>query len=412
MSLNAKRWLILTAGFLANMCQGIAYASSVFMVPVMSNFKISPENKAQATIVFSLIIACLPIGAIVGGLISGKKGPKMSIGIGSIIFAAGLILASFATKSLSLNMLYLTFGVMLGIGSGMAYGSIIGVVAQWFPDKRGLATGLVVAALGGGPIILAPLAEWLLKTYNLAGTYLIFGIAFAIVMIIAAFIVSTPPAGYKPEGFEPKAPIGNKSTKDFNAIEMLKAPSFWTLFFLYVSGAFSGLMIISQAKGITLDVIMKSNFAQGDYAAQLAVTGVMILAVANAFGRMFWGAISDKIGRIPVLIIMFALNCTIMAFLNIISFNFYTFMISMLVIGLCFGGYLGLFPSLCVDFFGAKNITLNYGILFAAFAVAGVAGPMAGASLEPVSAYYTAAILSLVGLATAIALSRKLKSQN
>ena len=87
-------------------------------------------------------------------------------------------------------------------------------------------------------------------------------------------------------------------------------------------------------------------------------------------------------------------------------------MISMLVIGLCFGGYLGLFPSLCVDFFGAKNITLNYGILFAAFAVAGVAGPMAGASLEPVSAYYTAAILSLVGLATAIALSRKLKSQS
>lgn len=410
MSLNKRRWVILIAGFIANMCQGLAYATSIFMVPIMENFKIDPSHKGSASVVFSLIVGCLPIGAIIGGFISAKKGPRLSITIGSIIFAFGLILASFAVKAGNLMMLYGTFGVMLGIGSGMAYGSIVGVVAQWFPDRRGFATGLVVAALGGGPLVMAPFAEWLLKNYMLSGTYLILGIAFTIVMLIAAAVVSVPPAGFVPEGYNPpeKAAAGNKTGKDYSLTEMLKTGSFWLLFFLYSAGAFSGLMVISQAKGLSLDVITKTGFATAD-PAQLAVTGVMVLAIANAFGRLFWGGISDKIGRMPALMVMFAVTCVIMGFLNMISLNFIAFMIALLIIGLCFGGYLGLFPSICADFFGAKNITLNYGVLFAAFAVAGVAGPMIGAYLAPVTAYYTAAGLSLGGLLLAVVMSIKMK---
>ncbi len=389
------RWLILTAGFLSNMCQGLAYASSVFMAPIIASFGI---EKAQASLAFSLVVGCLPIGTIAGGIISGKKGPRLPIVLGSVIFALGLIIASFAVRAGSLALLYTGFGVMLGVGSGMAYGSIVGVVAQWFPDMRGFATGLVVAALGGGPLILAPFGQWLLNRYELQGTYMVLGVLFAIIMICAALVVR-----------QPEETAGGKAAqgagKDFTAGEMLKTASFWMIAFMYAAGAFAGLMIVSQAKGITLDVINSVNVSASD-PEMLAVMGVMILAVANALGRLVWGAVSDKLGRMPALIIMFALNCLVMAFMTLISQSFAGFMAALVLVGLLFGGYLGLFPSVCADFFGSKNITLNYGILFVAFAVAGVAGPMTGACLEPASAYYTAAALSLLGLVVTIIVSK------
>ncbi|MBQ9358676.1 MAG: OFA family MFS transporter [Abditibacteriota bacterium] len=396
MNKSSVRWLILFAGFLANMCQGLAYASSVFMAPIVATFGV---EKAQASLAFSLIVGCLPIGSIAGGFITGKKGPRLPIVLGSVIFCLGLIIASFAVKADSMALLYAGFGVMMGIGSGMAYGTIVGVVAQWFPDMRGLATGLVVAALGGGPLILAPFAQWLLNTYELQGTYMILGILFMVIMVCAALVVRQPDAV---AGGKAAAGTG----KDYTAGEMLRTSTFWLIAFMYAAGAFAGLMIVSQAKGITLDVIKETGFATAD-PEMLAVTGVMVLAVANAFGRLVWGAVSDKLGRMPALIIMFALNCLIMAFMTLISQSFPGFMGALVLVGLLFGGYLGLFPSVCADYFGSRNVSLNYGILFAAFAVAGVAGPMVGALLNSVAAYCTAAVLSLLGLGATIIVSKK-----
>ncbi|MBR4749945.1 MAG: OFA family MFS transporter [Abditibacteriota bacterium] len=396
MNKSSIRWIILFAGFLANMCQGLAYASSVFMAPIVATFGV---EKAQASLAFSLIVGCLPIGSIAGGFITGKKGPRLPIVLGSVIFCLGLIVASFAVKADNMALLYAGFGVMMGIGSGMAYGTIVGVVAQWFPDMRGFATGLVVAALGGGPLILAPFAQWLLNTYELQGTYMILGILFMVIMVCAALVVK-----------QPEAVAGSKAAggtgRDYTAGEMLKTSTFWLIAFMYAAGAFAGLMIVSQAKGITLDVIEDTGFVTQN-PEMLAVTGVMVLAVANAFGRLVWGAVSDRLGRMPALIIMFALNCLIMAFMTIISQSFPGFMGALVLVGLLFGGYLGLFPSVCADYFGSRNVSLNYGILFAAFAVAGVAGPMVGALLEPVAAYCTAAILSLLGLGATIIVSKK-----
>ncbi len=397
MKLEQKRWLILLAGFLSNLCQGIAYASSIFMAPIISAFGI---DKPQAALAFSLIIACLPIGTIIGGVMSSKKGPRGPIVLGSVIFALGLILASFTVPSKNLIALYITYGCMLGVGSGFAYGSIVGTVTQWFPDKKGLAGGLVVAALGGGPVVLTPIMIALLNKAELQGSFLILGIVFAVVMIGAAFVVVAPPKDFVPEGFVAKAKAADAKADapakktDFTWSEMLKSGNFWVLFLLFFAGTFGGLMIISKAKPLCEAVLGNLGVAE---AGTLAASGVMIIAACNALGRLFWGAVSDKLGRMPTLMIMFAVQAILMAVINMMGVNFVLFLIGLAITGLCFGGYLGMFPALCADFFGIKNVTLNFGILFAAFAVSGVFAPIIGAKFDTVTGYYVAAIIAAVG---------------
>ena len=386
-----KRWLILLAGFLSNLCQGIAYASSIFIAPIIKEFSI---DKAQAAIAFSLIIACLPIGTICGGIMNNKKGARLPIVIGSIIFALGLILASFTVDSKNIMALYITYGAMLGIGSGMAYGSIVGTVTQWFPDKKGLAGGLVVAALGGGPVILAPIMSSMTAALPLKSVFLILGIVFAIVMIGAALAVVNPPKDFVPEGFKAKQPAKGAAPvkKDFAWNEMLKSGNFWMMVVMFFAGTFAGLMIISKAKGLCEDVLGVGG------SVALAVLGVQIIAACNALGRLFWGAVSDKCGRMNTLIIMFALSAILMLVLNLMAVNFVLFLIGLAICGLCFGGYLGMFPALCADFFGVKNITLNFGILFTAFAISGVFAPVVGAKFDTVTGYIVSAIIAVVGL--------------
>lgn len=399
---ETKRWLILLAGFLSNLCQGIAYASSIFSKPIMETFNI---GKAEATVAFSLIIACLPIGTICGGILNNKKGARLPIVIGSVIFALGLILAYFTVPSQNLMALYITYGVMLGIGSGMAYGSIVGTVTQWFPDKKGLAGGLVVAALGGGPVVLAPIMSALIASCGLQMSFLVLGIVFAVVMVGAALVVVNPPKDFVPEGFKkaetaPGKPASDK--KDFAWNEMLKSGNFWMMAVMFFAGTFAGLMIISKAKGLCDDVISTTGGA-----VALAVLGVQIIAACNALGRLFWGAVSDKCGRMTTLMIMFALSAVLMAVLNMMAVNFVLFLVGLAVCGLCFGGYLGMFPALCADFFGVKNVTLNFGILFTAFAISGVFAPIVGAKFSTITGYYVSAIIAIVGLIFTIIMKNK-----
>lgn len=281
MNPDTKRWLILLAGCLSNLCQGTAYASSIFMKPIMEYFKCA---KPEAALAFSLIVASLPFGAIAGGKVADQKGPKTVVVVGSVIFALGLILAYFST---SLAILYITYGVMLGIGSGMAYGAIVGASVKWFPDKRGLASGLVVGALGGGPLIIAPVAQSIVVKAGLHNTFLILGIAFAVIMVAAALFVEAPSKDYVPKGFVQKA-SGAKAgpAVDMTWSQMIARPWFWVIFVLYILGAFAGLMLISQAMPIAMEM------TKLDPKTAAAVVGYM--AIANALGRLVWGWVSDK----------------------------------------------------------------------------------------------------------------------
>ncbi len=412
MDSNAKRWLILLSGILANLCQGAAYASSVFVVPMMmhlhctvtnANGQVVPDMKKWA-LAFSINLAMLPVGMLLSGKIADTKSPRLVVFLGGIVFGLGMFLAGYSN---SLAWFYVTFGLMMGLGSGAAYGAVVSTAVRWFPDRRGLASGLSVAALGFGPVLIAPVAEKLMSTgpspeVAVLFTFKVMGVAFLVIMALASILMVHPPKEFV-ESVKPASGAAAKAATgvDFKWTQMLGTSKFWLLYVLYACGAFSGLMIISQAKPIAMEI--NSHGLTPAAMKVFAVSVVMVLAIANASGRFLWAMISDKIGRLLSLTMMFLVTAIIMFAMPKLAADKSTIIPAALILGICFGGYLGTFPALCADAFGTKNMTVNYALLFSGFSVAAIAGPYAAGFIKDASgsynqAFLVAGVVAFVGL--------------
>lgn len=382
---STNRWLVLLSGILINLCIGSAYAWSVYQKPLIAMFKWSTKETSLA---FTLSCVLVPLAMIVAGKIQDQKGPKMVIFGGGIIFGLGIIGAGFTD---SLAFLYMTYGVLGGIGIGTVYACTVANTVKFFPDKRGLASGLVVAGFGSGAVVLAPLSSALIESYGVLTTFKILGGAYLVLIAACTTLVKTAPPGYRPEGWIPPAPTAATITgMDKNWREMLSDPMFYVLWSIYLIGCVSGLMIIGHASPIGQEVIKLSPAT--------AAMCVGFLALANTAGRIFWGWVSDKIGRYNTVKIMFVLAGLMMFALTQVT-TFIPFVIVLMAIGLCFGGVMGIFPSITADAFGAKNLGMNYGIIFTAWGAAGIVGPlMAGHFKEINKGDYTQAFLIAAGL--------------
>ena len=383
---DKKRWFILAACVFANLVSGAAYASSVFKRPMMEHLGCTEQQWALA---FSLTLAFLPVGMLMSGKIVDRGSPRTAVAIGAVLMGLGVFLAGFAH---SLIWLYLTFGMMMSLGNGSSYGAVIAVSVKWFPDRRGMASGVTVGALGFGTAIIAPFAQWLLQQPGLGvlGMFRVLGITFFVVLALSSLAMVNPPAEFREN--ERARQI---SGADVRWSAMLARPRFWLLYALYALGVFSGLMLISQAATIAQEMTRLGKAA--------AAGVVALLGLANATGRVTWGAVSDKIGRLPSLALMFLVTTATMFLLPDLATHKSTLVPAVIVIGLCFGGYLGTFPSLCADSFGAKNAAVNYALLFSAFSVAGVAGPWVAARFAHgaggyAQAFRVAGAVSVAGL--------------
>lgn len=420
MNLGIKRWLILICGILANFCQGAAYASSIFAGPMLQHLNLmiqKPDGTMAPDIpkwvaAFSINLAMLPVGMLLSGKIADQKGPRFVVLTGGLIFGLGMFLAGFAN---SLTMLYVTFGVMMGLGSGAAYGAIVATSVRWFPDMKGLASGLAVGALGFGPFVIVPVAGFLMThdpdpAIAILYTFKVLGVLFLFIMGLASIIMTNPEKGYVPAGYTPPAPTAaNAATsgKDVAWMEMLGRGRFWLLYILYAFGAFSGLMIISQAKQIAMG--LAPSFTDAAAAAKFAGSIVMILALANATGRVLWGFVSDWIGRIQALAAMFLITAVIMFLMPMLTTGTATLILGAVLIGACYGGYLGTFPSVCAESFGSKCMAVNYALLFSAFSVAAIVGPTVGASISKNTgsynmAFIVAGVLAAIGVVIAVSM--------
>ena len=388
------RWVILCVGIAANLVQGISYSGSVLSKPMLLMVGVADqpaELRSHWGLVFSLGLVFLPLGMVIAGRLTDKKGPRLPIGLGAVTIASGAIFASFAS---SYTVLCFTFGFMISLGCGLAYGPVVASAVRWFPDRRGLASGLVVGALGFGPVWIAPFCSLMLNTYHFDITTVLrcLGIIALIAIGSASFLITSPPADFqapvKPQNATQKA-VATTPSKDVTWRGMIITADFWVLFFLFVLGAMPGLMLLSQASGIFVDL---GKFSLGQAALLVAVLGA-----ANATGRVLWGAASDYLGRINTLAIMFVCSAIAMFALSFATHPVLLVAV-ILVIGTTFGGYLGLFPSFCADLFGLKNMSLNYAILFIAFSVSAIVGPQIyGLMKKAEHAFFTAAALSLLG---------------
>lgn len=353
-----NRWIIVIGGILIQICLGAIYTWSVFRKPLQDD----PYNftLTQASLPFALVLIFFALSTIIGGRWLDKKGPKLVATVGGIFLGAGLVLAGLCKNAFGVA---LSYGVIGGIGVGLAYGCPIATGVKWFPDMRGFITGVSVFGFGAASLVFAPIAKSLIESQGVGTTFIVLGIIFLILVIIGAQLLCNPPEGWAPEGF--KASAKSVVTKhEFTFQEMLRTKAFYLIWVMYFLGCAAGLMVIGQASPIGQEMAKLS--------VNLATVGVMVLGIFNAIGRIFWGKVSDSIGRIRALFLIFLICGITILLLNTIPVFPMWFWIGVSLIGLCFGGYLAIFPAINADFYGTKNAGVNYGFVFSAYGFGGL----------------------------------------
>jgi OFA family oxalate/formate antiporter-like MFS transporter len=382
-----NRWLPVFGGVCMNLALGTLYAWSVFVLPLEREFG---WNRAQTSWVFTIAIVTFAASFILAGRIQDQKGPRLCATIGGALVGLGFVLASFTT---SLAYLYVIFAIV-GIGNGFGYATPTPVASKWFPDKRGLVVGLMVGGYGAGSAIFGPIATSLVASMGWRPTFQILGALFFVMGMIGAALLKNPPPGYKPAGWTPPqtGAVAQRTARDFATGEMLRTPTFYALWVAYCLGTTAGLMTISQL------VPFARSAGLSAAAATLVIT---IGAFGNAGGRILSGWLSDTLGRLTTLRTMVLLSAITMPTWFALREQTTLFYVLAAVVYWCYGTQLSVFASTTADFYGTRNLGMNYGLLFSAWGVAGIIGPMIGAQVFDATgdyryAFYAAGALALV----------------
>ncbi|MCH8268760.1 MAG: OFA family MFS transporter [Acidobacteria bacterium] len=373
-----NRWYCVLGGVLMNLSLGALYGWSLFVPALQQDLNLSRE---QASNIFSIAVVVFALCFLIGGRVQDKKGPYIVSLIGSVLFGAGFLLTSRATDLMGM---YLAFGLVVGMGAGFGYVTPIGVIAKWFPDRRGLVLGISIGAFGAGSAILGPIIPGLIAEHGWRPVMLGLGIFFFAATMIAAQLLKNPPPGWSPPGWNPAPGSASSATgANFSPKEMLATSQFWRLLVAYALGTSAGLMVISQLLPYAREAIPGVGVA-------IAGTAVTIGAFGNASGRIFSGWLSDSIGRIKTLSLMVLISAVALPLLGRIDSLLLLWPI-LFIVYYCYGTQLSVYASTTADFFGAKNVGTNYGLVFLAWGAAGVLGPKLGGRIYDQLQSYTRA---------------------
>lgn len=390
------RWGIVAAALLLQFSIGAVYAWSVFSKALVNEDAFG-LSKVQASLPFTVTIAMIFIGAYLGGRWQDRAGPRPVALTGGVIYALGIMLASFVDSADQLWLLILGYGVISGFGLGLAYIVPIAMLLKWFPDKRGLITGLAVGGFGFGAVLTAPIAAALIRQTPETPTraFLPLGIGYLIMSLIGASFFRNPAPGYAVPGWSPTASTASsRNSTDYTQNEALRTPQWYLLTAILTLNVAAGIALISQAAAALTDI--------AGYSVTGAASVVGIWAIFNGGGRIVWAAASDKIGRMPAFAAMLGLQGVCFLILPHAA-NPALFFILGAVIYLCYGGGFGTMPATAGDFFGVKFAGAIYGLMLVGWSLGGVLGPQLAASLATGGAYsraYTViGILALVSVA-------------
>jgi len=378
-----NRWLVVIGAVLIQLCLGAIYAWSVF-TPALKN---EGWTKVETQIVFSVGLAFFAIVMVWAGKKLSVWGPKKLAVISALVLGLGYALAGLfgGTNFWALTIL---IGVIGGAGIGIGYVVPIAVGMRWFPDKKGMITGLAVAGFGFGAMLWVKLAgAWghLILSYGLSTTFIIYGLAFAVLVFIGATWMVFPPEGWLPKGYVPpeKSNDKNKSNKkiDFHSSEMLKTVQFYLIFLTFVFSAGAGLMSIGLMKLYPMEALQANGLSAAEASAIAGTAMAVFFSLANGLGRIIWGSLSDFLGRKLSIVIMAATQGIIVILFTSMAGTPALLYLGATLIGFNFGGNFALFPTIAADTFGAKNVGENYPFVFLAYGVGGIFGPILGGRL-------------------------------
>lgn len=369
MTPHAARWTIAPAAVAIHLCVGSIYAWSVFNRPIEASAPAFPKGAAAYT--FSIAIALLGASAAVGGRWLERAGPRAAARLAAACFAGGLALGGLGVASARLWLLYLGVGVVGGIGLGLAYVSPVSALVKWFPDRRGLATGLAVLGFGGGSLIAAPLANALIERVGVPATLWTLAAAYGSVMLAAAQRLVPPPDGWMPPGWRP--PPHRAAQLALPAMTVgaaLRTRQFWLLWGMLFVNISAGIALLAQGSPLMQDLFGRTP------AQAAAFLGV--LALANAGGRLAWASLSDVAGRRAVFLAFFAVQAALFVLLPRVGAGgtWWAFQAMTLVVFSMYGGGFATIPAYLADLFGARNVGAIHGALLTAWSAAGVVGPL------------------------------------
>lgn len=373
------RWLLIILGMIINLCLGTIYSWSVFVGPLTTYFTKTLGQTVTANDIllpFSVFLAFFAIAMPLTGKYIEIYGPRNITIAGGVLTGLGWLLASFAT---SVPMLYIMYGIIGGIGVGIAYGVPVAVAARWFPDRRGLAVGLTVLGFGFSAFFTANIAGYLIGAYGVMTTFRIFGVAFVILTILLALPLKFPKTGWVPAGWTPPAPKqGEERSCELTRSQMVKTSSFYALWASFFIACLAGLMAISIAKPVGTDVGVETG---------LATVLVGVFAIFNGFGRPVFGALTDRLTPRLTAMISFGL----IAGVSLLMWQVPTvpvYLITFVVLWGCLGGWLAIAPTSCGSFFGTCDYPRCYGVLFLAYGAGAIAGPQLAGFIKTTSGSY------------------------
>jgi OFA family oxalate/formate antiporter-like MFS transporter len=372
---HTNRWGLAAAGFLMQMALGAVYAWSVFRIPLARQFN---WTISQVTLTFTICVFVLGISAFIGGLWLNKKGPRIVALTGGFLYGLGVFLASFSANRLW--WLYLSYGLIGGIGLGFGYIVPIAVLVKWFPDRRGLITGIAVAGFGAGALVTAPVATRLIQHVGVLQTFAYLGVAYLLVTMATGYFMQNPPDGWRPAGWVPSTTqVKQRAAVDYTLGGALTTWQWWALWALLFLNTSAGISLISQESPIFQELAKASAIVAG------AMVG--IASIGNAVGRIFWASISDAITRrwtftamyvTQVFLFWILPDTTSVAVLTSLSF----------IILMCYGGGFGTMPAFTADYFGSKNVGPIYGLMMTAWGCASAFGSLLFAHLRESSGSY------------------------
>ena len=383
--MTTNRRAIAAAALFMDMAFGTIQAWSVFRNPLMDacGWSIS-----EVTLAYTLHYAAFGVAAFLGGLWIGRAGPRRAGYLAGTLYGLGVVLAGFSGERLW--MLYATYGLMAGLGRGV--GGIVAVttVVRWFPDRRGIASGLTGLGFGTGALIAAPLAAHLITTLGPFGTFRLFGLAYMIVVLGTASVMSNPPEGFAPAGWRPgTASIDQQATRSYTLGESFGTWQLYALFGLAFFNALAGLGLVSQAAPMAQELTGVDTLQAGGM--------VGLMAFAYAVGRFSWAWLSDLVGRKQSFAVLFLIQAVIFGILPLAA-GFSIFSVLAVIAFLCHGGVVGIIPAFLADYFGPDHVGSLFGLTIVAQAVGGVLGPMLQALLREATGTYTPALAAIAVL--------------
>ncbi len=416
----SRRYLVVLGALIIQVCLGSIYAWSIFQTALRGGIYNWPSLWTQLP--FAAGLASFAIFMIFAGRWQDRIGPRKVATIGGILLGLGYLLAglvdivSQGNSLIGTFWLVLTYGIIAGAGIGFAYVCPIAALVKWFPDKKGLITGIAVAGFGAGALVMGYVETWLLFLPNIfpfvGGAFLALGILYIVLVVFGSQLLTNPPTGWAPPGYIPQEKTAEAVGKNYVPREIIVTVVFWLLWFMFLFAATAGLMTLGNVKSAAAAIDpLTASLPEWPFIATIIV-GVM--SIFNALGRIVWGAVSDRLGRVTTMVMMFTLLTIGMftfAFLSTTNASWIVVMAVASLVGFCFGGNFALFPSSTADYYGTKNVGSNYGVLFTAYGVAGITGALAAGLIVDFTGSYMLAfvitgVLAIIAVILAILLYR------